>query len=334
MITAKQWDEQLIDNQGHLLQSWAWGQLKSHFGWHPHRLAVKGGLAQVLFRQLPGRLTIAYLPKGPVVDWTHPGQDQALLAAVQTAARERRAIFLKVEPDLCASSAPAQDTVDFLKQAGFVPADTIQPRTSQVINIEQPLEKILGALKQKTRYNIRLAKRKGVVAREGGRQDVSIFHDLAQVTAERDGFGIHSLAYYQQAYQLFAPDRCALLIAEYEGEPLAGLMVFRQGQTAYYFYGASSNRHRNRMPAYLLQWAAIEWAKRQGCTHYDLWGIPDADPATLEAEFQHRRDGLWGVYRFKRGFGGQVAPSIGAFDYVYKPALYRLYRLWRRQRPT
>ena len=191
-------------------------------------------------------------------------------------------------------------------------------------------------MKQKTRYNIRLAQRKGVTIREGGIDDLAIFYELSQITAARDGFGIHTLAYYEAAYRFFAPDGCALLIAEIQAEskgqpePLAALMVFRQGETAYYLYGASSNRHRNLMPAYLLQWAAIEWAKRQGCGRYDLWGIPDAEPAVLEAEFTNRHDGLWGVYRFKRGFGGQVVRSLGAFDYVYRPALYRAYRWWRR----
>ena len=107
-------------------------------------------------------------------------------------------------------------------------------------------------------------------------------------------------------------------------------MAFRHEQDAYYFYGASSDQHRNLMPSYLTQWAAICWAKNQGCIRYDLWGIPDADLATLEAEFQQRRDGLWGVYRFKRGFGGQVVQSIGAYDYVYNPLLYQLYNLRRK----
>ena len=83
------------------------------------------------------------------------------------------------------------------------------------------------------------------------------------------------------------------------------------------------------MPTYLIQWAAIQWAKQQGCTRYDLWGIPDTDPQTLEAEFKNRNDGLWGVYRFKRGFGGKYVKTIGAFDYVYNPLLYKLYKLWR-----
>ena len=145
----------------------------------------------------------------------------------------------------------------------------------------------------------------------------------------RTFFGVHSLDYYQAAYTLFSPNHCALLIAEFAKEPLAALMAFSQGQAAYYFYGASANEGRQLMPTYLLQWEAIRWAKSQGCTHYDLWGIPDADPATLEAQFEQRHDGLWGVYRFKRGFGGQWVQSIGAYDYVYNPLLYQFYKFVR-----
>jgi lipid II:glycine glycyltransferase (peptidoglycan interpeptide bridge formation enzyme) len=121
-----------------------------------------------------------------------------------------------------------------------------------------------------------------------------------------------------------------LLLAEYKQKLLAALMTFRHGNDAYYFYGASSSSHRNLMPAYLLQWEAIQWAKGYHCKSYDLWGIPDAPPSRLEAEFTQRTDGLWGVYRFKRGFGGQIIRSIGAFDYVYNPQLYKVYRFYRR----
>lgn len=287
-------------------------------------------MAQILFRQLPLGLTIAYVPKGPLVDWADSHRVQALLADIHTVARKNRAIFLKVEPDICDSRAEAKQVVTALTQLGFRPADTIQPQTSQILDIAVDDEAILGAMKQKTRYNIRLAERKGVTMRQGTLADIDLFYELSLLTADRDGFGLHSLAYYQQAYQLFAPDRCALLIAAYKQTPLAALMVFKQGPAAYYLYGASSNEERNRMPTYLLQWAAIEWAKAQGCLRYDLWGIPDTDPATLEAEFQSRSEGLWGVYRFKRGFGGEIVRSIGAFDYVYRPALYPLYRWWRK----
>jgi lipid II:glycine glycyltransferase (peptidoglycan interpeptide bridge formation enzyme) len=102
-------------------------------------------------------------------------------------------------------------------------------------------------------------------------------------------------------------------------------MAFALGRQAWYFYGASSNRERNRMAPYLAQWEAIRWALDRGAQTYDLWGVPDADEAELEAGFEQRRDGLWGVYRFKRGWGGRLARTVGAWDRVYSPLLYRSY---------
>lgn len=340
--TPAHWENLVAANEGHLLQTGAWGELKSRFGWAAVRVQVERAAAQILFRRLPLGFTIAYIPKGPILDWTHNEQRQALFSAIHAEARKRRAIFLKVEPDVwqVASFSPgaqpkqaqiarAKAAADFLRQSGFCRADTIQPRTSLVIDINGDEDSILAAMKQKTRYNIRLAQKKEVIVRPGEAADVAAFHRLALTTSGRNEFGVHQLGYYQAAYELFSPDRCALLLAEFKNEPLAALMVFRQGQDAYYFYGASSNTQRNRMPTYLIQWAAIEWAKQQGCLRYDLWGIPDADPAMLEAEFQHRHDGLWGVYRFKRGFGGDVVRSVGAYDYIYNPLLYQLYKLRR-----
>jgi lipid II:glycine glycyltransferase (peptidoglycan interpeptide bridge formation enzyme) len=114
-------------------------------------------------------------------------------------------------------------------------------------------------------------------------------------------------------------------MAEYDGRPLAALMTFALGETAAYLYGASSEDERQRMPAYLLQWEAMRWAREKGCVEYDLWGVPDEDEETLEAEFSARSDGLWGVYRFKRGFGGRLVRWAGAFDSVLIPPLYRLF---------
>jgi peptidoglycan pentaglycine glycine transferase (the first glycine) len=116
-----------------------------------------------------------------------------------------------------------------------------------------------------------------------------------------------------------------LLLAEVDGEPVAAVMAFALPPRAWYFYGASGNRHRKKMPAYLLQWEAMRWARSVGCTTYDLWGVPDEDEETLEAGFAQRQDGLWGVYRFKRGFGGRLVRSVGAWDRVYAPVRYRLY---------
>ncbi|HKJ27039.1 MAG TPA: peptidoglycan bridge formation glycyltransferase FemA/FemB family protein, partial [Anaerolineales bacterium] len=178
----------------------------------------------------------------------------------------------------------------------------------------------------KTRYNIRLSGRKEVEV--AASSDLEAFNAMMAVTGERDEFGVHTSAYYRRAYELFHPlGMCELFIASYQGAPLAGLMAFAVGKRAWYLYGASNNQERNRMPAYGIQWAAMQWAKARGCTEYDLWGVPDYDEDILEAQFSDRSDGLWGVYRFKRGFGGQVRRAAGAFDKVYRPLLYRGYQM-------
>jgi lipid II:glycine glycyltransferase (peptidoglycan interpeptide bridge formation enzyme) len=182
-------------------------------------------------------------------------------------------------------------------------------------------------MKQKTRYNIRLAVKRGVIVRPCA--DLGLFSQLMVETGQRDRFGVHSPDYYRQAYELFNPrGECELLLAEIEGNPLAALMVFAHGPRAWYFYGASSNVQRDHMPTYLLQWEAMRWARQRGCREYDLWGVPDAGEEELEAGFTSRSNGLWGVYRFKRGFGGTLRRSAGPWDRVYNPLLYRLYRRW------
>ncbi len=203
----------------------------------------------------------------------------------------------------------------------------IQPARTVIVDLHGSDEDILGRMKQKCRYNIRLAEKKGVVVRQWN--DLEHFHGMMQETGGRDGFAVHSSAYYRRAYDLFhASGGCELLVAEHESTPLAALMVFRQGIRAWYLYGASTDTDRNRMPTYLLQWEAMRWAKAHGCLEYDLWGVPDADEQVLEANFEHRQDGLWGVYRFKRGFGGAVKRAAQAVDVVFNPVLYKLY-LWR-----
>jgi lipid II:glycine glycyltransferase (peptidoglycan interpeptide bridge formation enzyme) len=153
------------------------------------------------------------------------------------------------------------------------------------------------------------------------------FTRLMAVTAERNTFGVHTPDYYQRAFAAFFPlGMVRLLIATVGGQPVAGVMAFACGARAWYAYGASGNEHRNKMPTYAVQWAAIRWARERGCASYDLYGVPDEDEETLEAEFSERHEGLWGVYRFKRGFGGQVVRSIGALDYAYSKPLYWLYR--------
>jgi peptidoglycan pentaglycine glycine transferase (the first glycine) len=321
----------LAAHPAHLLQTGPWGELKSRFGWQVARLRPascpergRGGSgAQVLFRPLgrwPPAPCIAYVPRGPIANWEDEAELHTFLAALHRLCRQRRAIFLKIEPDL----PDAPRWADLLAGSGFRPSPlTIQPPRTIVVDLARAEEELLAAMKSKTRYNIRLAARKGVMVRGGTAADLPSFYRLMEGTGQRDAFAIHSADYYAAAYTLFA-EAVGFFLAEHEGEPLAAIMVFAHGERAWYLYGASANRGRELMPSYLLQWEAMRWARQRGCRCYDLWGIPDEDEEVLEADFARRSDGLWGVYRFKRGFGGRVVRSVGAWDYVYSPPLYWL----------
>ncbi|MBN2007331.1 MAG: peptidoglycan bridge formation glycyltransferase FemA/FemB family protein [Anaerolineae bacterium] len=329
------WDEFAArHSMGNILQTVRWGQHKATFGWDWDIAApeattspVLSGGALVLYKPLPLHLgTVAYVPRGPLVDW----QDQERLSAVWEAlrrnARRHRAWALWVEPPLL----DTPETQEYLKNLGLRPnSRTIQPARTVLLDIQASEEEVLAQMKSKTRYNIRLAERKGVTVREGTLQDTGVFYALMSETGARDKFGVHSEEYFRRALELFLPTgQVALLLAEIAGEAVAGLMVFALGKTAWYFYGASSDRHRNAMPAYAVQWAAIRWARARGCTIYDLWGIPDADEETLEAHFTERNDGLWGVYRFKRGFGGQIVRYVGLWEQSLHPLYPLAARIW------
>jgi lipid II:glycine glycyltransferase (peptidoglycan interpeptide bridge formation enzyme) len=311
----------------HILQTLAWGQLKADFGWQlAHNTSSDCG-AQILIKRIFPGINFAYIPKGPVgTDW------DSLWPEIDEVCKLLHCVFLKAEPDIWEDEGRNKDHQNGYPPTGFIQSShTIQPQRTLLVDLTSEESMILGRMKQKTRYNINLALKKNVIVRP--HTDLAAFYDLMKITGQRDQFGIHSLEYYQRAFDLFyARDQCHLLLAEFEREPISGLIIFRVGNRAWYFYGASSDLHRDRMPNYLLQWEAMRWAKSQGCSQYDLWGVPDEDLETLEANFTSRSDGLWGVYRFKRGFGGQLKRSVGAWDRVYNPFMYRAYSLWQKYR--
>ncbi|MGE5376010.1 MAG: lipid II:glycine glycyltransferase FemX [Bacteroidota bacterium] len=312
IVSLSDWNDFLSSHpNAHLLQTGEWGELKSAFGWKPVRLVNEEDGAQILFRKLPLGFTIGYIPKA--------NPSSALWPEIDLACKQNRAIFLKLEPDLWTEQTPC---IPYL--ALRTSPHNIQPPRTIIVDLTSPEGEILARMKQKTRYNIRLAEKKGVTVRPW--DDLPAFHRMMQVTGGRDGFGVHSEAYYRRAYELLHPKGMGeILLAEHEGKPLAALFVACHGGRAYYLYGASTDQERNRMPAYLLQWEAMKWAKMRGCSEYDLWGVPDEDEATLEANFETRHEGLWGVYRFKRGFGGELKRAVQAMDRVYHPLLYKMY---------
>jgi len=208
-------------------------------------------------------------------------------------------------------------------------ASDVQPPDSVVLDIHRNDDEILAGMKTKWRYNIRLSAKKGVTVASEGAASLGEFYTLYETTAARDHIAIHPRSYYERLFAL-EPSNPAeprpdirLWIARYEGQALAAIITVYYGSEATYLYGASSDQHRNLMPAYALQWAAIRAARESGCTTYDFYGIPPVDDPA------HAMSGL---YRFKTGFGGEIRHYAGAWDFVLLPATYAAFRLAERVR--
>jgi lipid II:glycine glycyltransferase (peptidoglycan interpeptide bridge formation enzyme) len=332
--SSEEWNSYIATlPHSHLLQSWAWGDFKAGYGWQPQRLRWDGAAgpaaAQVLRRTGLRVLRVLYAPKGPLLDWQNSGLRTQVLDELQALARRERAIFIKIDPDVVLArglpeaeqpEAVGQDLQGELTRRGWVfSRDQIQFRNTVCLDLAPSEADLLAGMKQKTRYNVRLAERKGVTIRLGGPADLDRLYQMYAETSVRDGFTIRSLEYYRDAWGRFmAAGLAQPFVAEVEGEPVAALIIFRFARTAWYQYGMSREAHRDKMANYLLQWHAIRWSKAQGCATYDFWGAPNA---LVES------DPLWGVWRFKEGFGGQLVRHLGAWDYAPSPALYRLYTI-------
>lgn len=319
----------------HPLQSWAWGDIKSRWGWSAKRLSFTVAenswqplaTAQVLKRQLPGLpYCMLYVPKGPALNYNDPALRRRVLGALEKLAQREKAIFIKIDPEVVyawgveqerKSPVGKQVIADLQARGWRLSQEQVQFRNTVELDITRPEAELLAAMKSKTRYNIRLAGRKGITVRQGTAADFPLIAGLYEETAARDGFAIRPSPYYLDVWQtLYDAGMAVPLIAEYEGQPLAAVVLVRFGERTIYMYGASSERERQRMPSYLLQWEAIRWAQAQGSRVYDFWGAPN--------EFVED-DPLWGVWRFKDGFQGDVVWHIGAWDYPARPLLYTAY---------
>ena len=276
-----------------------------------------------------GPLKVMYVSKGPALDYADADLFDAVIAELENRARQQRVIWLKIDPDvihgigLPHSENDLPDAVGTavakrLKQRGWrFSASQAQFRNTIHLDLARTDDDMLMAMSANTRRKIRAAHKKEVTIRAAGLDDLPILYRLYQVTGQRDGFLIRPFDYYRRAWQTFMQAGLAhAFIAEYQGKAIAQLILFHFGRKCWYFYGASSNEERNRMPNYALQWKAIQWAKSQGYAIYDMWGAPDVFDES---------DRLWGVYRFKRGFRGQIIRHIGAWDYAPRPRLYRAY---------
>ncbi len=318
----------------HVLQAWEWGQFKSRWGWSPRYLLNEEsgqprGAALILRRTVGRYLNILYVPKGPALDYSDIALADRVLGELARIAKHDRSIFIKIDPDLAAADR------SILLDRGWRPShEQIQFRNTVLIDLTPSEEQLLATMKPKTRYNIRLARKKGMVIREGTLTDLELLYSMYAETSQRDGFLIRPLDYYRDAWGSFIQSGSAQpLIAEVDGQAVAGLILFHFADRAWYMYGMSRNVHRDLMPNHLLQWQAMQWAKSRGCSVYDLWGAPDE---------LNENDSMWGVYKFKEGLGGKFAEHVGAYDFVasrfwywvYLVAMPKVLDVMRRRHPT
>jgi lipid II:glycine glycyltransferase (peptidoglycan interpeptide bridge formation enzyme) len=315
------------------LQSRFWGDFKAEFGWKPIRLQVERDSDRrpllLLIRRLPAGLCFAYVPHGPEID-SGAGGRAALLAALSECVKPflpANCLFIRFDPPWCSLEAIAEREeegavrrdIEGLRPCIGKPlmraAADVQPPDTVLVDLRRPEAEILAAMKSKCRYNIRLAGKKGVAVEEAGLDSVPVFYELYRETSERDRIVLHPELYYRRLIALAAERRASgelgapdarLWIARHEGHALAAIITLFFGGQAVYLYGASSDEKRNLMPAYALQWAAIRAAKAAGCSSYDLFGIPPTDDPSHP---------MAGLYRFKTGFGGEIAHRAGSWDY-------------------
>jgi lipid II:glycine glycyltransferase (peptidoglycan interpeptide bridge formation enzyme) len=341
--------------QGHLLQSSGWGALKQHVGWQARRVLVVGPAgaqagAQLLLRRRLG-LSVGYIPRGPLFGDSAPA-NALLLAALGRLARRNRAVFLRLEPNILEDDPQAGDLDRLLLAEGFRPAAPLQPHTSLHLDLSPAPEQLLAAMSNGHRADLRRAAREGVTVRTGrGTADLAAFYAIMEQTGARADFAIHSRAYYQTAWELFQQQRLEpavaiddqaanasqLFLAEQNGATLGACLIFAWAGAGLYLYGGSTEAGLKLGANHALQWQVIQWARAHGCRLYDFWGVPDqfglaalaASAAERTAlEEQAKSDPLYGVFRFKKGFGGRVVRYMPAYDRVYMPPLYAL---WQRR---
>jgi len=342
--SAVDWNKLIADfSSTHILQTWEWSLFKAEYGWEPFAFTwgtpasndttpgKPKAAAMILKRRIPirgfsSRLSVLYAPRGPLLNWSDQDLVSEVLNDLQDFAKKQGSIFLKIDPgiEIDIESKPGINIQDKLSERGWnFSQDQVQFRNTAVIILDEDEDQILANCKQKTRYNIRLAGRKGITVRQGSLDDLDMLYGLYAETSIRDGFVIREKNYYLTLWKKFmrnTPGKdnpgAIPLIAEINGNPIAAILIFFFSDYAYYLYGMSSDLHREKMPNHLLQWEAIKLSKSLGCKVYDLWGAPDEIT---------KSDPMWGVYRFKKGLGASLVQTPGAWDFPARSTIYKYY---------
>ncbi|MFH1427555.1 MAG: peptidoglycan bridge formation glycyltransferase FemA/FemB family protein [Patescibacteria group bacterium] len=318
-ITNREQLDEFVGAEKHsqFLQSYEWGEFQEKVGNKIIRVGVEDNgkiiaAATLIKKTLPMGKSYFYCPRGPIGQTARQldtRQLEFLFNEVEKIAKKEDAIFLRFEP---ANNLRMKN-----EEFRIINTIDVQPSKTLILNLEKSEDGLLKQMHQKTRYNIRLAEKKGVKIVEA--QNFAIYFEnfwqLMRETVVRDNFRLHGKDYYQKMLEV---NFIKLYLAEFEGKVIAGSIMAFFGDTVTYLHGASSNQYRNVMAPYLLQWHGLKLAKEMGYKYYDFFGIDEKK---------------WpGVTRFKKGFGGQEIKYPGTFDLVFENGWYRIYKVFRTLR--
>ncbi|MBI5614300.1 peptidoglycan bridge formation glycyltransferase FemA/FemB family protein [Candidatus Gottesmanbacteria bacterium] len=317
MRTPEKSDRSLWDSLAtHPLQSWAWGEFRKAMGVKVERLLMLKNKKpvdawQISFHKIPKLpYTIGYFPKGPK-------PYDFMISTLKDLGKKNNAIFIQLEPNIQLSAESCQPSA--LKPSHH----PLFTKYTFILDIAKTEEELLQSFHQKTRYNIRLAQKKGVkIAEDNSDNAFEEFIRLSKETTKRQGFYAHNEIYQKTLWNIFSKNQNAqLFTATYEGKTLAAWVMFILHDTLYYPYGASSRDHRDVMAPNLMLWEIIRWGKKHGIKTIDLWGALGPPKANGSNE----KDPWFGFHKFKEGYSPTLIEFIGSFDLVLQPVLYSLY---------
>ncbi|GAC1384212.1 MAG: peptidoglycan bridge formation glycyltransferase FemA/FemB family protein [Ktedonobacteraceae bacterium] len=337
----EQWDKFLTSQpRGHLLQSYEWGELSKYLGGRIYRLGALDegrmvGAMLVLVAEIPLPMKVPgvhfnwlYSCRGPAVEQLDAPAFAALIEHTHSIARQEQAVVLRLEPNIADDDADRDAWLAAYRALGFQTNPiAVHGRRSWMLDIRPDADKLLADFKTTWRQNVRSAERKGVIIRKAENDaDFDAYYELLKITSDRDAFFIHNKDYHREILRRFASKGDAVLyLAEHEGEAIAAKMLIRYGDCCWDMFGASSNNKRNLKPTYLLQYRCLQWARSRSCSYFDFRTIP---------EILEPGEEMWGVYEYKKGFGGFSRLNIPTQDYIYRPLVYNAWRNFVKIRRT
>jgi len=307
-------EEFLMKNSldGGLFQSEDWGNFQGLLKNNFYIIKSEKNQALIIENKLPIVGSYFYVPRGPV--FSSDEKDNLILARkIKNKAQEKKVGWFRVEPQ-------KKENLKYFEGLIFKSKKNHQPAETLMLDLNKKLENILAEMKQKTRYNVKLAQKRGVEIRIAkSEKDIDFFYELVKETSKRDKVKFHKKDYYQKIFKSISKENLEFLLATKNSKIIGGILVSYFGGVAIYLHGASSSENRNLMANYLLQWEAIKSAKKKGMSYYDFFGI---------AVSENKKK--WeGITRFKKGFASEFEPVIfpGCYDLVLNPVKYFIYRV-------